>query len=67
MEAIETIQIDGATINIYPDEDTVDPRKDFDHMGTMVCWHGRYRLGDKNPFRTPDDFNDYRKANKLPV
>ena len=24
-----------------------NPREEFDHLGTMVCWHSRYNLGDK--------------------
>ena len=25
-----------------------NPREDYEHLGTMVCWHGRYNLGDEN-------------------
>jgi hypothetical protein len=28
------------------DPDPVHPREDFDHLGTMVCFHRRYSLGD---------------------
>lgn len=37
---------DGATFRIVPDEHPINPRKEFDHVGTMVCFHGRYDLGD---------------------
>lgn len=31
---------------IVPDETPLDPRKEFDHLTTMVCFHRRYNLGD---------------------
>lgn len=34
------------TLKIEQDTDPLDPRENFDHVGTMVCWHGRYNLGD---------------------
>lgn len=34
-------------IEIFQDEDPQDPR-DWDNMGTMVCFHRRYALGDKS-------------------
>jgi hypothetical protein len=41
------------------DEDAPNPREEFDNIGEMVCWHGRYILGDKavNPRKyDPRDF-----------
>ena len=35
------------------DTDPSDPRDD-DNVGTMVCWHRRYKLGDDQPTRSPD-------------
>jgi len=32
-------------LKILQDEDPIDPRKN-DNLGTMVCWHKRYKLGD---------------------
>ena len=29
------------------DDDPINPRKDYDNLGTMMCWHPRYTLGDK--------------------
>jgi hypothetical protein len=33
-----------------------DPRQDQDNLGTMVCWHRRYNLGDENPKQDPSDY-----------
>ncbi len=54
METYETIEYHDYTIKIIPDSDPMDPRKEFDNLGTLVCFHGRYDLGDKT---------DYRKEN----
>ena len=35
-------------IVIRPDSDPLSPRDD-DNVGTMVCWHRRYKLGDEQP------------------
>lgn len=38
-------------------EDTAEnPRDEYCHLGTMVCWHRRYELGDKHSYESPDDF-----------
>lgn len=37
------------------DDDPTSPRED-DNVGTMVCWHPRYRLGDEQPRISPDDY-----------
>ena len=34
-------------IRIVRDETPMDPRREFDSIGTMVCFHKRYDLGDK--------------------
>jgi hypothetical protein len=30
------------------DQDGLNPRKDYDNLGTIVSWHMRYNLGDEN-------------------
>jgi len=40
------------TIKIIHDPDPVSPR-DYDNLGTMNCWHGRYNLGDKHDHGDP--------------
>jgi len=39
----------GHTIKIYHDEDPLSPR-DWDNLGTMVCGHSRYNLGDNHSY-----------------
>ncbi len=36
-------------VRIEQDQDASNPRKEWDHVGTMVCWHRRYNLGDDQP------------------
>ena len=46
----------GLTLIVSADLDPIDPRRDFDHLCTLVCWHRRYDLGDKHTFETPEAF-----------
>jgi hypothetical protein len=50
-------------IEIYPDSDPESPRK-WDNIGTMICFHRRYNLGDKHSFGSPDDFQEFMDENK---
>lgn len=34
---------------ICPDHDPMNPRKEFDNVGVMYCWHRRHHLGDHMP------------------
>ena len=63
MNAIQTIEVKGKTINIFND-DVADPRKEYDHLGKMVCWHRRYTMGDSHTWDSPEDFNADIKSNK---
>lgn len=73
-EPYETIEKDDCTIAIYQDECGESPRE-WDNLGTMVCWHNRYNLGDvqlgdrnfvkgKPYFYDIDDLNEFLKENK---
>lgn len=46
------------TINIMPDSDTESPR-DWENMGVMVAFHGRYILGDKEHGYKSSDYNGW--------
>ena len=41
--------------------------REWDNLGTMVCWHRRYDLGDKHDFNDPEDFYEWLKDNKSVV
>jgi hypothetical protein len=47
MNAIHTEEYKGCTIEIMPDNDPENPRE-WDNLGTMVCFHRHYELGDKH-------------------
>jgi len=38
----------GNILRIIQDEDPRNPRTEEDNLGTMVCWHSRYNLGDNS-------------------
>ena len=45
----------GHTIKIYHDPDAEDPRE-WCNLGTLICWHRRYRLGDSHQYDSPEAF-----------
>lgn len=45
---------------IWQDESS-NPR-DWDNLGTIVCWHRKYHLGDRHNFKTPDDFREWVRS-----
>lgn len=54
------------TLRIEQDDCFESPR-DWDNLGTMVCFHSRYNLGDKHSYRDPQEFtldlwNEYATA-----
>jgi hypothetical protein len=51
MELYEKIEKGGAVLKIYYDENCPNPRE-WDNLGTMVCGHRRYRLGDEQAKNT---------------
>ena len=52
-----TITLDRVIFEISPDEMADNPRN-WDNLGTMVCWHRRYRLGDQHTYGTPQAFTE---------
>lgn len=61
MNIIESIQHKGMTINIFSDETAESPREN-EHIGAIVCFHRRYRIGDKHGFNASDysSLNDFK-------
>lgn len=41
---------------VQPDDYLVSPREVNDNIGTMVCFHSRYALGDSHNYMDKDDF-----------
>ena len=41
---------------IKHDSDPTSPRENEGNVGTMVCWHRRYTLGDIQPTERPEDW-----------
>jgi len=48
----------GCVVKIEQEEYTEDynPRKECENVGTMVCWHRRYTLGDEQPGESPSEY-----------
>lgn len=64
MDAVEKFKVGSLRVSIHQDTDAQSPRKD-DNLGTMVCWHRNYKLGDDHEFKTPGDFeesDDYKNV-----
>jgi hypothetical protein len=64
MDAIEERKVGRLTVKVFRDQDPESPRE-WDNLGTMACWHRRYRLGDKHGFREPADFQEWAKGRDL--
>jgi hypothetical protein len=48
MEALQVIDRKPLRVKLYPDADRINPREDYDHLGTIVYRKGaRYLLGDE--------------------
>lgn len=43
-------------LHIRTDDEPLNPRRDWDNITTMVCWHRQYNLGDKIPDKEPEEF-----------
>jgi hypothetical protein len=56
---LETIEgKHGIKAEIYPDNDPENPREAWDNFGNMICFHTRYKLGDKHELKS-DSFNSW--------
>ena len=40
---------------VLPDDYPLNPRKDYEPFGRMICWHPRYDLGDDHEYEEPAD------------
>jgi len=55
------------TVEIVQDDDPIDPREDAkgNCLGTMVCWHRNYKLGEKHGYENPTAFEEEWKGKAL--
>ena len=60
---METIDYKGYLIKIEPDTLDESPRK-WDNLGTMICFHKRYCLGDENHGYKHEDYNGWGELEK---
>ena len=51
---MNTIMHNGYKILIKQDSDPMNPREEFDNLGTMICFHSSYILGDKHSYKSSD-------------
>jgi hypothetical protein len=54
MDIYKKAMDDNYVLQIIRDDDADSPR-DWDNLGTMVCWHRDYNLGDKHNYSEPRD------------
>ena len=57
MYSDDKLTVGNLTVRLEQDTDAESPR-DWDNLGTMVCWHRNYNLGDKHGFSDPSEFRD---------
>ena len=66
----EERDICGLTLIVSADPDPLNPRAEFEHLGTLACWHRRYSLGDTHSWLSPQEFEvamERRPHVRLPV
>jgi len=52
---VQYAENEKARLAIMIEEYPRNPRE-WDNLGTMICWHSRYSLGDEHNYKTPQDF-----------
>jgi hypothetical protein len=63
MEAIKTLKTKNKVLKIYQEEQPESPRE-WDNMGTMLCTHKRYNLGDEKENKE-FDFDQYNNWDEV--
>ena len=51
-------EFQGHVLKVYADEEAISPRE-WDSLGTMVCFLQRYEIGDKHDYSTKDFNSEY--------
>ena len=60
----ETTVASGYTMEIFVEHFPSNPRTEWDNLGTMVCFHNRYRLGDEDHGYDSNDFDSWADLKK---
>jgi hypothetical protein len=63
-DIIETIEYKDYNIEICYDTYPDNPRKAWDNLCFMACFHKKYDLGDQHTFKEPQELLDWIEANK---
>lgn len=42
-------------LTVQPDDFILNPRREIENFGTMICFHRRYDLGDEHKYNSSDD------------
>jgi len=61
---VEHFDMDGVTVRIMSDFEPTNPRTEWDNVGTMVCFHRRYQLGDKHEFSIEEAKDEANRIEK---
>lgn len=69
---IELIEMGNRKLEIYLDDNPLNPRTEMDNLSQMFCFHRRYNLGDNHNYRSDDfsnwgDFKDFLAKEYNPV
>lgn len=64
MEQYEDIDYKGVRIRIWQDHHAENPRE-WDNFGKMICFHGRYQLGDKDHGLDIDELQELIKSKEV--
>jgi hypothetical protein len=66
MDYVESFNVGNLVVRIAYDPEPESPRE-WSNLGTMVCWHRGYNLGDGKPECSPSEFNPDAHAVCLPL
>ncbi len=64
MNAIEKLEYRDHSIEVFIDDDPQNPRE-CDNIGTIVCFHRRYNLGDKHTFNDMEEFKAWTRKERV--
>lgn len=62
-EAIKTERKNGIKVSVFLDDCLDNPIETLDNLGTMVCFHNKYSLGDTHGYKE-GDYNSWDELKK---